>query len=111
MLTNETVIRKDLPEFDLTQPAIETQIEKARPNIIIHAGAYTDVDGAKRTPNLAMAMNRDGTARVARADARVGSYLIYVSTDRCPPTMYLMELPRFPTAKRISQISSTPMKC
>ena len=81
MLTNETVIRTDLPEFDLTQPAIEDQIEEARPDIIIHAGAYTDVDGAERTPDLAMAMNRDETARVARADARVGSYLIYVSTD------------------------------
>jgi len=65
MLTSETVIRTDLPEFDLTQPAIEDQIEEARPDIIIHAGAYTDVDGAERTPDLAMAMNRDGTARVA----------------------------------------------
>jgi len=81
MLGNETVIRQDLPEFDLTQPAIEAQIEKARPDIIIHAGAYTDVDGSERNPDMAMAVNRDGTARVARAAAQVGARLIYVSTD------------------------------
>ena len=81
MLANETIIRQDLPEFDLTQPAIESQIEDARPDIIIHAGAYTDVDGAERTPDLAMAVNRDGTARVARAAARAGVRLIYLSTD------------------------------
>lgn len=81
MLAHETVIPKDLPDFDLTQTEIETQIQDARPDVIIHAGAYTDVDGAERTPDLAMTVNRDGTARVARAAARAGARLIYVSTD------------------------------
>lgn len=81
MLANETVIRKDLPEFDLAQPEIETQIQDARPDVVIHAGAYTDVDGSEHNPDLAMAVNRDGTARVARAAARAGARLIYVSTD------------------------------
>lgn len=80
-LANETVIPKDLPDFDLTQPEIEAQIQDAKPDVIIHAGAYTDVDGAERTPDLAMAVNREGTARVARAAARAGARLIYVSTD------------------------------
>lgn len=80
-LANETVIPMDLPEFDLTQPEIESTILDARPDVVIHAGAYTDVDGAERTPDLAMAVNRDGTARVARAAAQVGARLIYVSTD------------------------------
>jgi dTDP-4-dehydrorhamnose reductase len=81
MLANETVIPKDLPEFDLTQPAIEAQIQEARPDVVVHAGAYTDVDGAERATDLAMAVNRDGAARVARAAARSGARLIYVSTD------------------------------
>jgi dTDP-4-dehydrorhamnose reductase len=81
MLANETVIPKDLPEFDLAQPAVEGQIQDAKPDVVIHAGAYTDVDGAERTPDLAMAVNRDGAARVARAAARAGARLIYVSTD------------------------------
>ena len=81
MLAGETVIPKDLPDFDLTQPEIEVQIQNAKPDVIIHAGAYTDVDGAERTPDLAMAVNREGTARVARAAAHLGARLIYVSTD------------------------------
>lgn len=81
MLANETVIPKDLPEFDLTRQGVEDQIFDAKPDVVIHAGAYTDVDGAERTPDLAMAVNRDGTARVARAAARSGARLIYVSTD------------------------------
>jgi dTDP-4-dehydrorhamnose reductase len=81
MLAHETVIPKDLPEFDLTQPEIEMQIQDARPDVIVHAGAYTDVDGSEYNPDLAMAVNRDGTARVARAAARAGARLIYVSTD------------------------------
>ena len=80
-LANETVIPKDLPDFDLTQPEIEAQIQDAKPDVIIHAGAYTNVDGAERTPGLAMAVNREGTARVARAAAHLGARLIYVSTD------------------------------
>lgn len=81
MLANETVIPKDLPECDLTRSEIEAKIYDAKPDVIIHAGAYTDVDGAERTPDLAMAVNREGTARVARAAARAGARLIYVSTD------------------------------
>ncbi len=81
MLANETVIPKDLPDFDLTRQEIEAQIYDAKPDVVIHAGAYTNVDGAELTPELAMAVNRDGTARVARAAARSGARLIYVSTD------------------------------
>lgn len=81
MLANETVIPKDLPEFDLTRQEVEDQIFDAKPDVVIHAGAYTDVDGAERTPDLAMAVNRDGAARVTRAAARAGARLIYVSTD------------------------------
>ena len=81
ILANETLIPKDLPEFDLAQAAAEGQIQDAKPDVVIHAGAYTDVDGAERTPEIAMAVNRDGATRVARAAARVGARLIYVSTD------------------------------
>jgi dTDP-4-dehydrorhamnose reductase len=81
MLANETVIPKDLPDFDLTRQEIEAQIHDAKPDVIIHAGAYTDVDGSEHKPDMAMAVNCEGTARVARAAARVGARLIYVSTD------------------------------
>ena len=71
----------DLPDFDLTNPDCGATIVTAAPEVVIHAGAHTDVDGAERNPALAMAVNADGTERVARAAAQVGARLIYISTD------------------------------
>ncbi len=77
----ESVIPKDLPDFDLTHPNVEEEIIESAPDLIIHAGAYTDVDGAEREPDLAMAVNTKGTESIARAAVRLGSRLIYISTD------------------------------
>jgi dTDP-4-dehydrorhamnose reductase len=77
----ETVIPKDLPDFDLTRPGVEEEIIGSAPDVIIHAGAYTDVDGAEREPDLAMAVNAKGTEQVARAAVRLGARLMYISTD------------------------------
>jgi dTDP-4-dehydrorhamnose reductase len=80
-LKKETLILKDLPAFDLTDPACEAEIVAARPDAVIHAGAYTNVDGAEREPEKAMAVNAAGTALVARAAQRSGARLICISTD------------------------------
>ena len=77
----ETVIPKDLPDFDLTRPSVEEEIIGAAPDLIIHAAAYTDVDGAEREPDFAMAVNARGTEHIARAAVRLGARLIYISTD------------------------------
>lgn len=71
----------DLPTFDLTHQECGRVIVDAAPDAVIHAGAHTDVDGAERNPALAMAINADGTERVARAAAQAGARLIYISTD------------------------------
>ena len=71
----------DLPTFDLTDPDCARAIVDAAPEVVIHAGAYTDVDGAERNPGLAMTVNAEGTERVASAAAKTGARLIYISTD------------------------------
>ena len=71
----------DLPTFDLTHPGCGRAIVDASPEVVIHAGAYTDVDGAERNPALAMAVNAEGTERVAHAASQIGARLIYISTD------------------------------
>ena len=80
-LSREDLILKDLPEFDLTHSASESQIVAARPSVILHVGAYTNVEGAEREPDRAMAVNAQGTTYVARAAATLNAKLIYVSTD------------------------------
>jgi dTDP-4-dehydrorhamnose reductase len=80
-LSGEDLALKDLPEFDLTRPDSEAQIMAARPSVILHVGAYTNVDGAEREPDRAMLVNAQGTAMVARAAAAIDARLIYLSTD------------------------------
>lgn len=81
VLKTEQLTLADLPEFDVTKPDIEERVASARPDVIIHAAAYTDVDGAEREPERAMAVNADGTERVAKAAAKVGARCVYLSTD------------------------------
>jgi dTDP-4-dehydrorhamnose reductase len=80
-LSGKDLILKDLPEFDLTRSDSESQIVAACPSVILHVGAYTNVDGAEREPDRAMAVNAQGTAVVARAAATLNARLIYLSTD------------------------------
>lgn len=80
-LTGEDLVLKDLPDFDLTSPDCEDQIREARPALILHVGAYTNVDGAEREPERAVAVNCQGTTYVARAAAALDARLVYVSTD------------------------------
>lgn len=80
-LKNETIIPFVWPAFDLLKPDVEEQIIATAPDVIIHAAAYTNVDKAEQEPDIAMAVNADGTERVAKAADRVGARLIYISTD------------------------------
>jgi dTDP-4-dehydrorhamnose reductase len=80
-LSDDTLILKDLPIFDLTNPACEKEILAATPDVIVHVAAYTDVDGAEREPDQARAVNVQGTTYVARAAQALRARLIYISTD------------------------------
>ena len=46
-------------------------VEKTRPEWIVLAAAYTDVDGCESHPDLAFAVNRDGSVNVAQAARQV----------------------------------------
>jgi dTDP-4-dehydrorhamnose reductase len=69
------------PEFDILKPEAEDRIAAVKPEVVIHAAAYTDVDGAERDPEAAWGVNAEGTERVARAAAGSDARLIYLSTD------------------------------
>ena len=81
VLHDQQLILANVPDFDLTKPGVEAHIKAARPDVVIHAAAYTDVDGAEREPEQAMAINAVGTERVAKAAAATGARLLYLSTD------------------------------
>jgi dTDP-4-dehydrorhamnose reductase len=64
-----------------TGPEILEKLSVYEPEIIIHAAAYTNVDGAEREPELAMAINQDGTRKVAEAARALGAVMACISTD------------------------------
>jgi dTDP-4-dehydrorhamnose reductase len=80
-LSGERLILKDLPEFDLADPACGEQIIAARPDVVLHTGAYTNVDGAEREPERAIMINARGTEIVAKVAQQVRARLICLSTD------------------------------
>lgn len=71
------------PAFDLAGPAdtIIEAIEAVRPDAIVSAAAYTQVDRAESEPEVAFAVNCDGPRAVAEAAAKLALPLIHLSTD------------------------------
>jgi len=76
------VLGVDVPEFDITAyPAIAEAVAEFAPDVVIHAAAYTNVDGCARDPDLAMRVNGLGTQNLALACQRCGAALAYISTN------------------------------
>ncbi|MFZ1005594.1 MAG: dTDP-4-dehydrorhamnose reductase [Candidatus Sulfotelmatobacter sp.] len=56
-------------------------LRETRPEWVILAAAYTDVDGCESNQDLAFAVNRDGALNVAAAAKQVGARLLFLSSD------------------------------
>jgi dTDP-4-dehydrorhamnose reductase len=62
-------------DWDVTFPPPE--LARPRPGLVLHAAAWTDVDGAEADPQGAAAVNVGGTRHVVE----LGAPLVYYSTD------------------------------
>ena len=71
---DEEVIAWTRDDWDVTLPSPELA---TRPGVVLHAAAWTDVDGAEDDPQGAAAVNVGGT----RHAAELGAPLMYYSTD------------------------------
>jgi dTDP-4-dehydrorhamnose reductase len=81
-LSGHEVTGVDLNDFDISQAAaVQKAFRELRPEFVFHLAAYTDVDGCEKNPQLAMQVNGNGTANLARSSAEVGATMLYVSTD------------------------------
>ncbi len=56
-------------------------VVSVRPDVVVHAGAWTAVDACEGDPDRAFSVNALGTRHVAEACAMTGAHLVYVSTD------------------------------
>ncbi len=74
--------------------AVDRAVADIKPDIVINAAGYTDVDGAERERDKAFAVNALGVRHIASACRETGAKLIHISTDMvfggartsyCPP--------------------------
>lgn len=79
---NDEVIGLGSADADLRNPdQINKVVTETKPDWIVLAAAYTDVDGCEINPTLATSINAYGAVNVANAAARNRSRLLFVSTD------------------------------
>lgn len=72
----------DRAQVDLAdRPLTLAAFEAARPRWVVHAAAWTDVDGCEGDPERAFRANAYAVRNVAEASRRVGAHVCLVSTD------------------------------
>ncbi|HEV2400631.1 MAG TPA: dTDP-4-dehydrorhamnose reductase [Candidatus Sulfotelmatobacter sp.] len=80
--SGDEVIGLSVEDVDIRDAAkVREAIEKIRPEWIVLAAAYTDVDGCESNQELAFAVNRDGAVHVAQAAERIGARVLFLSSD------------------------------
>lgn len=72
----------DLPDIDITSlESVRRVLLTLKPEIIINAAAYTDVDGCETNVEQAMAVNGEGVGLLALTAREIGAKLVQISTD------------------------------
>jgi len=75
-------IRWRRPDYDLDDPSAAARVvARDRPEVVVHAAAWADVDACALDPRLAMRRNAEAAGEMARACARAGVDLVLISTN------------------------------
>lgn len=76
------VIAPARTECDLRNPAaIQRVVRTYRPDVVVNAAAYTDVDRAENDLDIAFAVNAKAPQVLAEEVAALGGFLVHYSTD------------------------------
>src|SRR5450830_988580 len=76
------VVALDYPDVDLSDYAgLRKLVNEVKPNIILNAAAYTNVDKAESEPEIARAINAIGPAVLAEEAKKINAVLVHYSTD------------------------------
>jgi dTDP-4-dehydrorhamnose reductase len=80
--TSDEVVGLSTNDVDIRDSAkVRESVASIRPDWIVLAAAYTDVDGCESHPDLAFAVNRDGAVNVAQAAKTASARLLFLSSD------------------------------
>jgi len=80
--TDHEVILPSEKELDISSPtAVRDVLHELRPQVLVNAGAFTQVDRCEADEARAMHINGSAVGHLARACAEVKTLLIQISTD------------------------------
>ena len=72
----------DIADLDITKPKqVLAKVGRIKPDVIINAAAYTDVDGAEKNKILANKINSQAVGRLARTCLKLNTVFVHFSTD------------------------------
>ena len=79
---DETLVLRDKEEIDITnQDDVNSQIKDLKPDIIINAAAYNDVDRAEADEEIANLVNGQAVGFLAKAAKEIDAILVHYSSD------------------------------
>ncbi len=82
LLCNHRIVPLTHRDLDIVNlSAVTKAVESFKPDTVINAAAFNDVDGAESRADEAYRTNALGPRNLAIATARIGSRLLHVSTD------------------------------
>lgn len=105
------VVGADLPEADITSAKSLAELLDAHPpSVVVNAAAFTDVDGAESSRDLAFEVNGLGAHMVAEACRQKDALLVQISTDYVfPGEKPKGYLPRDPMGPAINAYGESKM--
>jgi dTDP-4-dehydrorhamnose reductase len=81
-LTGHRLTAYGRQDLDITnKESVESAVQAAQPDLVIHCAAWTDVDGCARDPDRAYRVNALGTQNVALACQAAGAEMLHISTN------------------------------
>ena len=80
--SGHTITSIDIQELDVTDFTATLALTKEiAPELVIHAAAWTDVDGCAKEPDRAIIQNGFGAGHIAQAAEAVKARVIYISSN------------------------------
>ena len=80
--TSDEVLGLSARDADIRDARRVNEVVKSfKPDWIVLAAAYTDVDGCESHQDLAFSVNRDGAVNVAQAATEVSARILFLSSD------------------------------
>ena len=75
------VLAADRDHVDITRQRDITKLARWRPDVVVNAAAWTDVDRCARDPDRAVNINGRGAGLVAEMAAKAGAWIVQVSSN------------------------------